>query len=110
MGQRDATFGKPYINTAEFDPRYHDPSHPLGEVQGVSRRDDALLNLDPRTETPGRKLGDVEGVNRREDMGQRDATFMKPYINTSQFDPRYHDPSHPLGEIQGVSRRDDALL
>jgi hypothetical protein len=42
MGQRDATWGKPYINTAQLDPRY---------------------------ETPGRKLGDLEGTNRREDMG-----------------------------------------
>jgi len=47
---------KPYINTAQLDPRY---------------------------ETPGRKLGDLEGTNRREDVGQRDANFMKPYINTA---------------------------
>ena len=56
IGERDATYGKPYINTVQ---------------------------LDPRTETPGRKLGDLEGTNRRMDIGERDATYGKPYINTA---------------------------
>ena len=42
----------------------------------------SLGQLDPRYETPGRKLGDVEGTNRRMDIGERDATYGKPYINT----------------------------
>jgi len=67
----------------------------------------SLGQLDPRNETPGRKLGDLEGTNRREDVGQRDANFMKPYINTAQLDPRNETPGRKLGDLEGTNRRED---